>query len=123
MLGIDSDDAAIRAAHRNASKLGLEGIDFVNARVEKVVTKAVKAVDATQTTVIIDPPRRGLNVKVLEALCEAKPANILYVSCAADTLSRDIARFAAGGYTLKTARLYDMFPRTAVFETVAWLQR
>ena len=123
VLGIDSDDAAIRAAHRNASKLGLEGVDFINARVEKVVTKAVKAVDATKTTVIIDPPRRGLDVKVLEALCEAKPANILYVSCAADTLSRDIARFAAGGYTLKTARLYDMFPRTAVFETVAWLQR
>jgi tRNA/tmRNA/rRNA uracil-C5-methylase (TrmA/RlmC/RlmD family) len=122
VLGIDSDDPAIRAAHRNASKLGLEGIDFISARVEKVVTKAIKAVNATQTTVIIDPPRRGLDPQVVEALGEAKPANILYVSCAADTLSRDIARFAAHGYALKSARLFDMFPRTAVFETLAWLE-
>jgi 23S rRNA (uracil1939-C5)-methyltransferase len=58
---------------------------------------------------------------MLSALVRRKPAGIVYVSCAADTLARDLAHLCAAGYRVLETRLYDMFPRTAFFESVTRL--
>lgn len=122
-VGVDTSHSAIRAAHRNAVKLGLDGLEFISGPVENALHEVLPAEEMPATTVIVDPPRRGLSKRVIDGLIEAGPANILYVSCAADTLARDVARFAAAGYTLHQAQLFDMFPRTALFETLAWLTK
>jgi 23S rRNA (uracil1939-C5)-methyltransferase len=120
-VGVDTSHSGIRAAHRNAVKLGLEGLEFISGPVENALHEVLPIEAMPTTTVIVDPPRRGLSKRVIDGLIQAKPANIIYVSCAADTLARDIALFAATGYTLRQAQLFDMFPRTALFETLAWM--
>ncbi len=120
ILGVDSDDRAVRAAHRNAVKLELSGLEFIRARVIEVAQEALAAVSGAETTLILDPPRRGLEPGVIEAVGAERPANVIYVSCAADTLARDTAAIAQHGYELVKTRLFDMFPRTPYFETVAW---
>lgn len=120
VLGVDADDRATRAAHRNAAKLELTGLEFVNAQVGEVAREALAAVSGDATTLILDPPRKGLDEGVVTAIGAERPANVIYVSCAADTLARDTAALGQQGYRLVNARLFDMFPRTPYFETVAW---
>ena len=59
-----------------------------------------------------------------DALLSIPAGLLLYVSCAPDTLARDLRRLCVpGGYELRSARLFDMFPRTAHFETLCVLAR
>jgi tRNA/tmRNA/rRNA uracil-C5-methylase (TrmA/RlmC/RlmD family) len=78
-------------------------------------------VEAGRTAVIVDPPRQGLSAEVVTALERGRCAHLLYVSCAPDTLARDVKRLAAAGFALGQCRVFDMFPRTSHFETVARL--
>jgi 23S rRNA (uracil1939-C5)-methyltransferase len=72
---------------------------------------------------VVDPPRAGLEKDALAAAAAAGFARILYVSCAPDTLARDLACLREAGYAPVRAALFDMFPRTACFETLAVLER
>ena len=123
VIGFDSDRAAIRAARKNAARLGVPNLRFENATAELGIGQYLNACDMHETLVIVDPPRSGLTSRVLRALTAAAPAHILYVSCAPDTLARDASRLRKGGYTPRHAMLIDMFPRTAHFETMLYLQR
>lgn len=123
VLGVDLDPDAIRAAERNAKNRKLEGIEFKATTAHKGLKWAFEKVIPEKTTVITDPPRRGLDKEVVDRLVAARPAAIVYVSCAADTMARDIRQMRAAGYSVKSARLFDMFPRTPYFESVALLKR
>lgn len=121
VLGIDTDSEAIGAAMRNAESLGLGHVEFRQAAAAGIVRRSLKAVPAGKTAVIADPPRRGLDRVVQEVICDLKPAHLFYVSCAADTLARDLVPLQAAGYTIRDVMLFDMFPRTPYFETLVWL--
>jgi 23S rRNA (uracil1939-C5)-methyltransferase len=68
----------------------------------------------------LNPPRRGINRKVVNALLEKPPARIVYVSCDPATLSRDVKLLSAA-FQLAAVRGFDLFPQTAHVETVATL--
>lgn len=73
--------------------------------------------------VILDPPRRGADLSVLEAVCAAQPRRIAYVSCDPETLARDLAVLLAGGYRAQQATPVDLFPLTGHVETIALLEK
>lgn len=123
-FGIDSDSRAIRAAKRNATQLANGKFARFEARSALPGLQALPPhVDPSKTMLIVDPPRAGLEPELIEYLASVKPADILYISCAADTLARDAAIFCSSGYTVKSAQIFDMFPRTAYFESLLWLTR
>lgn len=72
---------------------------------------------------VVDPPRTGCDEKVLAALLKISPEKIVYVSCNPATMARDTKRLTAGGYTLTSARPFDMFPQTGHVETVVIMSR
>lgn len=74
-------------------------------------------------TLVVDPPRAGLSPRVCEALCRARGARLIYVSCDAATFARDLRRLHDAGYRLSRLEAYDMFPATAHLETLAVLDR
>ncbi len=121
VLGVDTDGNAIAAAMRNAESLGLDQVEFRQAAAAGVIRRSLKAVPSAKTAVIADPPRRGLDRAVREVLCDLKPAHLFYVSCAADTLARDLVALQEAGYAVRDVTLFDMFPRTPYFETLVWL--
>ena len=74
-------------------------------------------------TILLDPPRTGVPRETLELMISVGAEHILYISCAADTLARDLRALAAAGYRVKRVRLLDMFPRTAHFEVLTVLEK
>jgi len=87
------------------------------------VADALSPLDMGRCLVLLDPPRRGLDADTLRHICKAGPAHLLYLSCSPDILLRDLQPLLENGYRLRECRLFDMFARTAVFETLAVLER
>ena len=124
ILGIDSDAEAISAAGRNAATLGFDRIRFTAAPASRGLAKALEAAgSADGLTLIADPPRAGLEKSVVRTILAGRPADVIYISCAADTLARDVKLLAEDGYGFANSQPVDMFPRTPYFESVTHLRR
>ena len=125
VLGVESGRDAVRAARGNARDHGLDArARFECADAGRGAAKFVSAFRGPGADVLADPPRAGLAPDVVRALLASPPRRLFYVSCAPDTLSRDLKLLCApGAFRLESARLFDMFPRTAHFETLCVLRR
>ena len=123
VTGFDSNRPAVRAAIENAKRLGLPA-RFYGEYVSDVAKRVLEQMAPARTMAVVDPPRAGLEPEVTAALVAHPVENLVYVSCSPDTLARDLALLAQGGtYAVKSIRLFDMFPRTAHFETAVHLAR
>ena len=71
--------------------------------------------------VFVDPPRKGLDTKFINALLKSKPKKIVYVSCDVGTLARDL-NILSPKYYIRTIDLVDMFPHTRHAEAVTYLE-
>ena len=74
-------------------------------------------------TVIVDPPRTGLDASLPSLMASWKPGRIIYVSCSEASLARDVKRLGHEGYTVRSLRLFDLYPQTFHIETIVSLQR
>jgi len=72
---------------------------------------------------VVDPPRSGLDERVIESLAKVRPRAIAYVSCDPSTLARDTERLQRAGFALTAATPVDLFPQTYHVETVARFER
>ena len=122
-LGVEIVPPAIEDAKRNAVANDLaHKTGFVCADAAKEIPARIGRGEQFDC-VIVDPPRKGCDAALINALGISKPPRISYVSCDPGTLARDIKLLAEQGYRLKWAQPADMFPGTAHDETVAYLSR
>ncbi len=122
--GVDSDERSVQCADRNAESLCADGeLHFEVAHVEQAVKEMLETSPMDDTLVVVDPPRLGLDRHVIAALTDSSPRELIYVSCAPDTLARDLVPLTGAGYRVKEVKLFDMFPRTACFETVVVMEK
>jgi 23S rRNA (uracil1939-C5)-methyltransferase len=84
------------------------------------VAERLAAIDAADV-IVLNPPRRGCQASVLAQVARLKPRVIAYVSCAPDTLVRDLRVLAASGFLTRSIRPYDMMPQTPHVEALAVL--
>ena len=91
----------------------------VNERVERKPEITLDHADVA----ILDPPRAGCEVALLDAVIKAMPERIVYVSCDPGTLARDIKYLTANGYEFIEATPVDQFPWTSHIEVVARIQK
>ncbi len=87
------------------------------------VENVLPTLEISPDIVIIDPPRAGLDSRVIAALAEKGPEKIIYVSCDPATLARDIKRLLQKGYQLESVTPFDQFPQTYHIETICLLAR
>ena len=73
--------------------------------------------------IVVDPPRKGCDDALLNALIAAKLPKIAYVSCNPATQIRDLAEFAKAGYKVVEVQPFDLFPQTKHLECVATLEK
>ncbi len=123
VIGVDADGPAIRAARYNADCLGLTGVEFVPQPVAAALPDIARRVPAAEVLAVLDPPRAGLQRATMAGLRQWAPREILLISCAPDTMCRDLNALLKAGYRIERLAWFDMFPRTAGFETVVWLRR
>lgn len=121
--GVELDKKAIESARLNAKNRGAENGEFVAAQTEDVLDELLKKFPAGETTVLLDPPRKGIHASCIEALRAAAPSQILYVSCHPATSARDLNALCQDGvYTLEQITPMDLFPQTQHVELIADLR-
>jgi 23S rRNA (uracil1939-C5)-methyltransferase len=113
VVGIEKYEPAMEDAKLSAENNGLSHCQFLTGAVEEHAPKIT--LDKPIHTFIIDPPRKGCSEAVIQSLLEAKPEQIIYISCNPSTLARDLERL--DGYQITEIRVIDMFPQTQHIET------
>ena len=121
-LGIEVVPQAIDNAHANARRNGIENVDFRLGAAEDVLPRLV-AEGLRPDVIVVDPPRKGLEPAVIDAIAKAKPRRVVYVSCNVATQARDAALLRDVGYTLRRVQPVDMFCWTSGVECVALLSK
>ncbi|ATF93476.1 23S rRNA (uracil(747)-C(5))-methyltransferase RlmC [Cedecea neteri] len=115
LTGIEIAPEAIASAKQSAEKLGLHNLHF-------------QALDSTQFAVaqqdipqlvLVNPPRRGIGKALCDYLTQMAPAFIVYSSCNAQTMAKDIKMLP--GYRVVRTQLFDMFPHTSHYEVLTLL--
>ena len=121
--GVELEAAAVAAAEVNAESHGVaDRCRFRAGDAAAGVGRMLRESPAAETVLLLDPPRGGVTASLIAAASAARPRMIVYISCAPDTLARDLEGFAAAGYRLETVAMFNMFPATAHFETLAVLR-
>jgi tRNA/tmRNA/rRNA uracil-C5-methylase (TrmA/RlmC/RlmD family) len=122
-VGVEYDRLAIQAARRNAAARGRTNGEFVAGATEELLPGLLARLPAGATTVLLDPPRKGCPPDTLERLRQARPAQVIYISCQPATMARDLNVLCAESvFRLTRVVPLDMFPQTAHVECVAELR-
>lgn len=118
ITGIEYSPSSIAMAKRNAARMGRKGSYHAGDAAKILQTGLVKGAEPIQ--VLCDPPRAGLDSRVVSWLLEKGPKRIIYISCNPATLARDILALQKA-YSLEQTTPVDMFPQTPHVETVSLL--
>lgn len=116
--GLETSPDAVAAAQVTARELGVA--DRVRFAVGDATVLA-EAPGELPDAVVVNPPRRGLGTELTGWLEGSGIRHVLYSSCNAATLARDVGHLP--GYRPVRARLLDMFPQTAHYEVLMLLER
>ncbi|WP_284972542.1 23S rRNA (uracil(747)-C(5))-methyltransferase RlmC [Atlantibacter hermannii] len=117
LTGIEIAPEAIASARQSAEMLGLTDVHFQALDSTRFATAQQDIPDL----VVVNPPRRGIGEELCEFLSAMAPKTILYSSCNAQTMAKDLRLLE--GYRIEKIQLFDMFPHTAHYEVLTLLQR
>lgn len=120
VIGIEMVEDAVRNARENARMNSLGNCTFLSGDAAELMEDLASEVPPGGVAVV-NPPRSGCDLSVLETLVGLRPRTLLYVSCDPRTLARDLALLAERGYRTETVQPVDMFPQTPHVESVARL--
>ena len=122
VIGIEIVEPAILNARENAARNGISNAEFIVGATEEVLPRLVSQ-GMRPDVIVVDPPRKGCEEAVLQAIAEAKPRRVVYVSCGAPTLARDAKILCENGYRAEKVQCVDMFCWTGAVETVMLFTR
>lgn len=108
---VEINESAVLEMRKNIAKL--------NKSAEAILAPSQQVVDIidSNSLVIVDPPRAGLDQAVIERLKEVLPSRIIYLSCNPVTQARDILRLKQN-YKIATQKAYNFFPKTPHIESL-----
>lgn len=123
VIGVEANPAAARdlSVNLEAAGLGKERAQAISVDAEKWLAASGERPEL----VVLDPPRAGVEAEALERLMEMGPKRVVYMSCDASTLARDLGKLAGEGekYEIAEMRMLDVFPQTYHIEAVVKLKR
>ena len=119
VIGVEIVEEAVEAAKENAALNNLGNCKFIAGDVLKVLDDLTEKPDV----IILDPPRDGIHPKALPKILSYGVDHIVYISCKATSLARDLPAFLAAGYKVEKACCVDQFCQTVHVETVVLLSQ
>ncbi len=122
VYGVEIVDEAIKNAKINAKENKIKNSHYVCNKAEEQIVKW-KSEGINANVIVVDPPRKGCDIKLLETIDEMNIEKVVYVSCDPATLARDLKILIQKGYKLEVVQPVDMFPYTSNVETIAYLKR
>ncbi|QUL55639.1 23S rRNA (uracil(1939)-C(5))-methyltransferase RlmD [Paenibacillus tritici] len=122
VYGVEIVPEAIEDARANAKLNGMNNVKFEVGASEDVIP-AWKEQCVTPDVIVVDPPRKGCDPRLLETILLMQPERVVYVSCNPSTLARDLRVLEDGGYRAVEVTPVDMFPHTVHVECVVGIRR
>ena len=119
VMGVEIIEEATKNAENLKKINNLDNLTNFNGDCAKIIPELISK-QKEDFTVVIDPPRKGIDKSVIDALILAKPKKIVYLSCNPATLARDLG-YLSENYNVNFVQPYDMFPQTANVETLVEL--
>ena len=121
VYGIEIVEEAIKMAKDNAKINNVSNVEFLAGDVEIVLDKLVNKNNISADVILVDPPRRGLDMTSINNILKVKPKKFIYISCNPATLVRDLKEFE-NLYNINEIIPVDMFPFTSHVEVCALLE-
>ena len=119
VIGVEIIEEAVEAAKENAERNGLHNCRFIAGDVFKVLDEIEEKPDV----IVLDPPRDGIHPKALPKILDYGVENIVYISCKATSLARDLEMIQARGYRVVKCTAVDQFCQTVHVEVVCLLSK
>lgn len=139
VYGVEIVPQAIEDAKNNAKINNIDNAEFFVGKAEEVVPEFYKKQTGVQSdndstdskeydmtrpdVVVVDPPRKGCDKKLLDTIVSMTPDRIVYVSCDSATLARDLKLLVEYGYKVEKVQSVDQFGNTVHVETVCLLSK
>jgi tRNA/tmRNA/rRNA uracil-C5-methylase (TrmA/RlmC/RlmD family) len=122
VVSVDLDSASSDAGREAARINGVDSIEFVHMRDRNFLSTALER-GMEFETVVSDPPRAGMGIRISRMVTRLGARSIIYVSCNPFSLARDMACLMEGGYIAREILPLDMFPQTDHVEVLVLLER
>ncbi|MGG7060032.1 23S rRNA (uracil(1939)-C(5))-methyltransferase RlmD [Clostridium tertium] len=122
VYGVEIIEPAIINARENARINNVDNVEFFVGKSEEIIPELIEK-GIIPDVIVVDPPRKGCDIKLLDAIGKAKPKKVVYVSCDPSTLARDLKILEEKGYKTEKVQPVDMFPHTSHVETVVLMSR
>ncbi|MEG2645954.1 MAG: 23S rRNA (uracil(1939)-C(5))-methyltransferase RlmD [Clostridia bacterium] len=119
VYGIEIEKQAVEMANINIKENNVKNAEYIAGSVEEKILE-FKARNIYPDVIVVDPPRKGLELKSIEYILEFEPKKIGYVSCSPTTLARDL-KLLESKYNIEQILPVDMFPQTSHVECVVGL--
>ena len=122
VIGLELHQGSVDQALLNAMRNNLsDQCRFRAGDVVDLLEAALVGADA----LVLDPPRRGLDARVVQTILDTPPQRLAYLSCDPATQARDLKMLTEpdGPYRLKKHQPVDFFPQTTHLESLALLER
>lgn len=125
VCGVEIVPQAVEDARANALINNINNVEFFIGAAEEVVPLQYEKSGGKlkADVVILDPPRKGCEEKLLQTVAEMKPVRIVYVSCDPATLARDLKYLCKKGYKVEEVQPFDMFCQSYHIESVTLLKK
>ena len=124
VYGVEIIPQAIEDAVNNAKINNITNARFFTGKSEEILPAYYeKHKDEYADCIVVDPPRKGCDEKLLSTIVAMSPEKIVYVSCDSATLARDVKYLTEHGYELKKVQCFDQFCHTVHVEVVSLLQK
>lgn len=124
VYGVEIIPQAVADAKRNAEINNILNAEFFTGAAEEVLPRKYESDSSMKADVIVvDPPRKGCDERLLATAVKMNPERIVYVSCDPATMSRDIKFLEQNGYVLREVQPVDQFPFSVHVETVVCLSQ
>ena len=120
VTGVEIVEQAIENAKENAMINGVTNAEFYSGAAEDLAPVLLKNGNIPDV-IVVDPPRKGCDKKLLDTILSVKPERVVYVSCDPATLARDLKLLCESEYELKKVCPVDQFPHSTHCETVVLL--
>ena len=121
VLGVEINQEAVVSAKKNADRNHCQNCSFLAGKAESLFGEI--HFDPEQTSMIIDPPRKGCDPCFLEQLFAFAPQRVVYVSCNPMTQAENIKEFLHHQYHVLKIQPFDLFPHSRHIENVVTLER
>jgi 23S rRNA (uracil1939-C5)-methyltransferase len=117
LIGIESSTSACEDFSFNLDEF--DNVELYEGLAEDVIPY----LEAKPDIILADPPRAGLEKRVVDGILKLNPQVVAYISCDPSTLARDARRLIAGGYPLRDVTPFDLFPQTYHIESISFFER